>query len=84
MTLQADDIPAPAAAPAPVDARCAHCDSTVPRGLIEPDAEHQFCCAGCRAVFETLHSCGLAGYYRLREAAEIAPRPARRARSRRG
>jgi Cu2+-exporting ATPase len=75
MTLLAAEVPAREAADA--DVRCAHCDTAVPRGLIEPDAERQFCCAGCRAVFETLHSCGLDIYYRLREAAEVTPRPAK-------
>jgi Cu2+-exporting ATPase len=51
---------------------CAHCSLAVPVGLIEPEAEHQFCCAGCRAVYETIHACGLDSYYRLREAAADA------------
>lgn len=55
-------IPAPPTAP-PVS--CAHCGQTVPAGLIEPGAERQFCCGGCRAVYATIHSCGLGEYYRL-------------------
>jgi Cu2+-exporting ATPase len=47
---------------------CAHCAQPVPRGLIDAAAEHQFCCAGCRAAYETIHSCGLDNYYRLRDA----------------
>src|SRR6266536_3613684 len=48
---------------------CAHCSLPVPAGLIELDAAQQFCCAGCRAVYETIHACGLDSYYRLRDAA---------------
>jgi Cu2+-exporting ATPase len=48
---------------------CAHCSLEVPAGLVDAEAEHQFCCAGCRAVFETIHACGLDSYYKLREAA---------------
>jgi Cu2+-exporting ATPase len=59
------------------EACCAHCGLPVPAGLIEPSAEHQFCCAGCDAVFQTLHSCGLEAYYRLRELGDVAPRAAR-------
>jgi Cu2+-exporting ATPase len=57
------------------DARCAHCGLVVPSGLVDPEAEHQFCCAGCEAVFKTLNSCGLEAYYRLREADDAALRP---------
>ena len=55
--------------------RCAHCDLPVPAGLIEPDAETQFCCAGCRAVYGTLHACGLDAYYRLRDVAASPAKP---------
>lgn len=51
---------------------CDHCTLPVPAGLVEASAEHQFCCAGCRAVYETVHSCGLDGYYRLRDAASAS------------
>ncbi|MGB0953624.1 MAG: heavy metal translocating P-type ATPase metal-binding domain-containing protein, partial [Planctomycetota bacterium] len=50
--------------------RCAHCSLPVPPGLYEEEAEHQFCCAGCRIVFETLQSHGLQRYYDLVEADE--------------
>ena len=74
MTLQAAEA---VAREVEHDVRCAHCDSAVPGGLVESGGDQQFCCAGCRAVFETLHACGLDSYYRLREAAEVAPRPAK-------
>lgn len=50
--------------------RCAHCSLPVPPGLFEEEAEHQFCCAGCRIVYETLQSHGLQRYYDLVEADE--------------
>jgi Cu2+-exporting ATPase len=53
-----------------IDLTCAHCAQPVPAGLIRAGAEHQFCCAGCQAVYETIHSCGLDAYYRLRDAAD--------------
>ena len=56
---------------------CAHCAQPVPTALIERDDEHQFCCAGCRAVYQTIHACGLDSYYRLRDAADAALKPAR-------
>jgi len=31
----------------------------VPAGLIEPDAQDQFCCGGCRTAFAVLHDHGL-------------------------
>lgn len=56
---------------------CAHCGLEVPPGLVEPDRGHQFCCAGCRAVFEAVHACGLDSYYKLRQAAaEAEKKPA--------
>jgi Cu2+-exporting ATPase len=36
---------------------------------MDPTEPEQFCCAGCRAVYQTLHTCGLEAYYRLRETA---------------
>lgn len=46
---------------------CAHCSLPVPRGLVEQDAEHQFCCNGCRTVYGVLHGRGLDRYYDVRE-----------------
>jgi len=56
--------------------RCDHCAQPVPAGLIEPGSERQFCCPGCRAVYETIRACGLDSYYRLRDAAEATFKPA--------
>jgi Cu2+-exporting ATPase len=38
----------------------------VPAGLVEADAELQFCCSGCRVAYEVIHGAGLDNYYELR------------------
>ena len=56
-------------APDPVQTiECDHCKLPVPAGLIEPDAEQQFCCNGCKSVYNILHSAGLDNYYAIRDA----------------
>ncbi|MEM6568835.1 MAG: heavy metal translocating P-type ATPase [Planctomycetota bacterium] len=46
---------------------CSHCGLPVPAGRVEIGAEEQFCCGGCRIVFQTLRSSGLGeDYYALR------------------
>jgi Cu2+-exporting ATPase len=60
---------------ATVQILCAHCQTEVPTALIDPESDEQFCCAGCRAVYETIHACGLDSYYRLRDAAEVSAKP---------
>lgn len=55
-----DDAQACDARPAPL---CDHCGLPVPRGLIEPDTPHQFCCTGCRSVYSILRAGPLAGFY---------------------
>jgi len=57
-------------------AACAHCGLPVPRGLIEPGAQSQFCCAACRTVYRAIHECGLERYYALREAVRGERAPA--------
>jgi Cu2+-exporting ATPase len=44
--------------------RCAHCSLTVPASLVALEGP-SFCCAGCKAVWHTLHACGLERYYEL-------------------
>ncbi|HYE62938.1 MAG TPA: heavy metal translocating P-type ATPase [Phycisphaerales bacterium] len=56
---------------------CTHCSLAVPAGLIEPDAEHQFCCTACATAYSLIHSCGLDAYYRLRAATETDKAPAK-------
>jgi Cu2+-exporting ATPase len=46
---------------------CSHCALPVPAGLVEDDAQLQFCCGACRAVWDAIHGCGLERYYELRE-----------------
>ncbi|RNC82286.1 MAG: heavy metal translocating P-type ATPase [Phycisphaera sp.] len=56
---------------------CTHCGLSVPRGLIEPSREEQFCCAACETAHEAIKACGLGAYYELRERLEADARPAR-------
>jgi len=46
---------------------CAHCTLAVPAGLLEPGADKQFCCHGCRAAHTIIMGHGLEQYYRLGE-----------------
>src|SRR5262245_27638849 len=55
---------APACVSAPV--ACAHCALPVPPGPIDATADRQFCCQGCRAVWDLIHDRGLERYYALR------------------
>ncbi len=66
-----------AATPAGATPACAHCGLPVPPAFLCADAERQFCCNGCRAVYDVIRSCGLDRYYRLRQLAETDGRPAR-------
>lgn len=71
----ASSAPADPAA-APRAASCAHCGLPVPAQLGHEGADPQFCCAGCQTVYSVVHSCGLDGYYRLRQATQEAIAPA--------
>lgn len=55
---------------------CDHCSLPVPRGLIDPQGEHQFCCSGCESVYKVLHGAGLEGYYGIRDAVAKENQPA--------
>ena len=57
--------------------RCTHCRQSVPKGLIRPDQEQQFCCAGCSTAYQAIHACGLDKFYQLLEASQAASRPAK-------
>ena len=59
------------------DESCSHCGLPVPPGLLRPDDELQFCCRGCRAVYQVIHGCGLERFYRLRDASQREAQPAR-------
>jgi Cu2+-exporting ATPase len=53
------------------DVRCTHCGLPVPKGLVNPDSELQFCCGGCKMVYETIHGCGLQKFYDIRDDEEM-------------
>ncbi len=46
---------------------CDHCGLPVPAGLVDSDAELQFCCSGCRVAYDVIHGAGLEGYYDLKD-----------------
>ncbi len=46
---------------------CTHCALPVPNQFVDAEADVQFCCNGCKLVYETIHGCGLARYYELRD-----------------
>ena len=46
---------------------CSHCQLPVPAGLVEPNADRQFCCIGCRTAFAIIHDHGLDSYYEIAE-----------------
>ncbi|MBT7012984.1 MAG: heavy metal translocating P-type ATPase [Planctomycetes bacterium] len=56
---------------------CAHCGLPVPAGLVVDGDELQFCCRGCRTVYEAIHGAGLAGFYQLREGDDFQAESAR-------
>ena len=58
------------------DSICDHCGLPVPQGLYEPGAEHQFCCNGCKTVYNILHGAGLENYYKIRSAVDPTAEPA--------
>lgn len=55
---------------------CSHCGLPVPAGLVEPAAEHQFCCSGCRVACQVIRGAGLEQYYAIRERVDAPNRPA--------
>ncbi len=57
-------------------ATCAHCGLTVPPGLVRADQQLQFCCGGCRRVYELLHELGYQDYYRIRDSQDVLGRRA--------
>ncbi|QJR37019.1 heavy metal translocating P-type ATPase [Gemmatimonas groenlandica] len=59
---------------AAADVLCAHCGLPVPEGLLEVDAEQQFCCSGCHTAFGILHAHGLDSYYGFAERREAPVR----------
>ena len=70
--VEPEGIPSPRAA-----VICAHCGLPVPPGLVKAGESLQFCCHGCRTVYEVIHRCGLDRFYCVREETDVAARPAR-------
>lgn len=65
----------PAAPSGPViGVPCTHCGLAVPPVLVSEGDGPQFCCAGCRTVYDILQSNGLSQYYEFRERREAAVR----------
>jgi P-type Cu2+ transporter len=63
--------------PVPGPVRCSHCGLPVPAGLVEADSPLQFCCHGCRTVYQMIHDCGMDRFYRLRDASGASAPPPR-------
>ena len=55
---------------------CSHCSLPVPAGLVEPEAELQFCCNGCRVAYEVIHDHGLDRYYDIKRRIDAPEEPA--------
>ncbi|MEO0650641.1 MAG: heavy metal translocating P-type ATPase [Planctomycetota bacterium] len=55
---------------------CDHCGLPVPPGLVDPEAERQFCCSGCSTVFEAIRSAGLTQFYAFEREADDERQPA--------
>ncbi len=76
--LRTDGDPQEAARTArPPRSDCAHCGLPVPPALVREADPLQFCCEGCRTVWDVLHGEGLERYYDLREASGGQGVPAR-------
>ncbi len=60
----------------PPEVPCTHCGLPVPRGLVEPGAEQQFCCNGCRMAWRIIHEHGLEDYYEIKARVADATEPA--------
>jgi Cu2+-exporting ATPase len=57
--------------------RCRHCGLPVPESLVDSRQRDQFCCSGCATAFAVITGCGLENYYKLRDALNARPSPAR-------
>ncbi len=77
VTTTAPDTTQAASSKTSVNDLCAHCGLPVPKGLINPEADRQFCCHGCEAVYAVIHRLGLTSYYRLKERQAADRQPAR-------
>ncbi len=57
---------------------CDHCGLPVPAGLVDPEAELQFCCNGCRVAYEVIHDHGLDRYYDIKHRIDAPEQAAHR------
>lgn len=56
---------------APGPSECTHCGLPVPAAMLRAGEPEQFCCPGCRTVYEIIHASGFEAYYRLRDEAPL-------------
>ncbi|MBD3867969.1 MAG: heavy metal translocating P-type ATPase [Acidobacteria bacterium] len=49
---------------------CTHCGLPVPAALVEPEADEQFCCNGCRTVYRVIQGYGLDRFYDLKDVSD--------------
>ena len=61
---------------APLKCNCSHCGLPVPTGLLVANADEQFCCSGCRAVYGAIRAHGLERYYQIQQQAPGKAAPA--------
>lgn len=52
---------------------CEHCGLRVPAARLDPEADKQFCCAGCEHVYKIINGLGLSQFYALKRQADILP-----------
>jgi P-type Cu2+ transporter len=81
--LHSDPLPASAPAgsptvslPPPNAVDCRHCGLPVASASFDPSSDEQFCCRGCRTVFQMLREHELEGYYSQPRGDASAPEPA--------
>ena len=53
--------------------RCTHCGAAVPPARRSEDEDTIFCCSGCAAVYEAIHSSGLGDFYELQDPGAARP-----------
>lgn len=49
------------------DTRCTHCGEACDEEVLRSGGEEQFCCHGCKTVYELLNESGLSSYYDIEE-----------------